>query len=100
MIKEFIIFRNTKETTNPKAPTHRIMAKVNGDDLVEIGAGWAKESKSGNKFLSCRLQNVWVDHSDRTKTRKGFAIADEKQIMTDEPENAPVEPNFDDLGGF
>jgi hypothetical protein len=100
MIKEFVIFKNTKPSENPKAPTHRIMAKLNGEDLVEIGAGWSKESKSGNKFLSCRLQNVWVDHTDRTKSRQGFAIANEKDIMTDEPENVPVSSKTDEIDEF
>lgn len=100
MIKEFIIFKNTKESKNPKAPTHRIMAKVDGEELIEIGAGWSKESKSGNKYLSCRLQNVWVDHSDRSKTRIGFAIANEKDIITDEPDNTSPEAQNDPIDAF
>lgn len=92
MIKEFVIFKNTKESKNPKAPTHRIMAKLNGEDLVEVGAAWAKESKNGNKFLSCRLQNVWVDHTDRTKSRRGFVIVDESLVVDEEKSTPPENP--------
>ena len=38
-----------------------------------------KEGQSG-KFLSCKLQDVYVDHTDRTKTRKRCAIVTGKQI--------------------
>jgi hypothetical protein len=77
MIKNFSIFRN-KPSDNEKAPTHSISAKI-GEEYVNIGVCWTKEAKNG-KFLSCKLQDVYVDHSDRTKCRKGFAIADEKSI--------------------
>lgn len=100
MIKHFSIFR-AKEGGSDKAPTHNISAKI-GEEFVNIGGCWTKEGKSG-KYLSCKLQDVWVDHTDRSKTRKGFAIADEKQILTDEPTNAPETPKTapsDDFNEF
>jgi len=77
MIKNFSIFKN-KPSDNEKLPTHSISAKY-GDEYVTIGACWTKDGKNG-KFLSCKLQDAYVDHTDRTKTKKGFAIADEKLI--------------------
>lgn len=87
MIKTFSIFK-AKKSDNEKAPTHRINTKI-GEEYVEIGACWTKESKGGEKYLSCKLQDVWVDHTDRTKTRKGYAIVDEKLIQgyPDSPED-------------
>ena len=59
-MQEFIIFKNTKPNDNPKAPTHRVMATIN-NELVEIGGGWSRESKTGNKFLSIRLKSPYKD---------------------------------------
>jgi len=59
-MKEFIIFKNTKPSDNVKAPTHRVMATI-GNELVEIGGGWSRESKTGNKFLSIRLKDIYKD---------------------------------------
>lgn len=84
-IKNFSIFKN-KPSDNEKLPTHSISAKI-GEEYVTIGGCWTKEGKSG-KYLSCKLQDVWVDHSDRTKCRKGYAIADEKKIVLDTPVEA------------
>lgn len=99
MIKQFIIKKNTIESKNPKAPTHVLIAKVK-DEWVNIGSGWSKQNEKGDKYLSCALQNVWVDHTDRTKSRVGFAIANEKDIMTDEPENVPVSPKTAEIDEF
>jgi len=90
-MKEFIIFRN-KPSDNPKAPTHRIMAKI-GDTLTEIGAGWQKE-KNGNKYLSCKLRDIYKDHTDSSKSRNGYSIS------IDGTTKAPVEPEFDDIDEF
>ncbi len=82
-IKVFAVFKK-KASENEKSPTHSISAKI-GEEYMEIGACWTKEGKNG-KFLSCKLQNVYVDHTtqDRTKSRAGFAIVDEKTITKSE----------------
>lgn len=89
MYKNFSIFK-AKPSDNEKAPTHNISCKI-GEEYVNIGACWKKDGKSG-AFLSCKLQDSWVDHSDRTKTKKGYAIADERKIITDEGVEAPETP--------
>ena len=91
-IKNFAIFK-AKEGKSDKSPTHNISAKI-GEEYVNIGACWTKEGQSG-KFLSCKLQDVYVDHTDRTKTRKGFAIIDEKLIMQEEDTEQPPEDTND-----
>lgn len=75
MIKEFVIFKN-KEVKSDKHPTHRINVKIN-EQFVELGACWSKTSKNNEKFLSCKLRDVYVDKEDRTKTRKGFSIVED-----------------------
>lgn len=92
MIKEFVIFRNTKQSDNPKAPTHRVMAKI-GDTLVEIGAGWSRE-KNGNKYLSCKLRDIYKDHTDDLKSRNGY------NISIDRAKSTPPEAPEDDLSVF
>jgi len=85
MLKFFSIFKN-KPSDNDKLPTHTISANVGtkeNPEYVNIGACWTKEGDKG-KYLSCKLQDAWVDHTDRTKTRKGFAISDEKLIQKED----------------
>lgn len=67
-----------KPSDNPKLPTHSISVKV-GDEFITIGACWTKEMKNGGKFLSCKLQDAWVDTQDGKKSRKGFGIVAEKE---------------------
>lgn len=88
-IKVFAVFKK-KASDNEKTPSHSISAKV-GEEYIEIGACWTKEGKNG-KFLSCKLQNVYVDHTtqDRTKSRAGFAIVDEKMIPKPEVEEVDI----------
>lgn len=89
-IKNFSIFKN-KPSDNEKLPTHSISANVGTKETPEyvtIGACWTKEGKGG-KFLSCKLQDAFVDHTDRTKTKKGFAIVDESPQAVDEDTEQP-----------
>lgn len=65
-----------RPSDNPKLPTHSISVKV-GDEFITIGACWTKNMKNGGKFLSCKLQDAWVNAQDNTKTRKGFGIVPE-----------------------
>lgn len=90
--KEFIIFKNTKGSENPKAPTHRIMARID-DTLTEVGAGWQKE-KNGNKYLSCKLRDNYKDHTDESKSRKGFHLG------IDGLKKPSVEPEIDQYDEF
>jgi len=85
MFKEFIIFKNTKPSDNVKAPTHRVMATIN-NTLTEIGAGWSREGKNGNKFLSIRLKSPYQD-------KAGYIIAEEGS------NTSPNEPQ-DDINDF
>ena len=100
MIKNFSIFKR-KSSENEKAPSHDISAKI-GEEYVTIGACWTKESKGG-KYLSCKLQDAFVDHTDRSKTRKAYAIADESKILLDTPVEGSTSPKIapdNDLDAF
>ena len=96
-IKNFSIFR-AKESKSDKSPTHNISAKI-GEEYVNIGACWTKEGKAG-KYLSCKLQDAYVDHTDRTKSRIGVSITDDRNIISDEPDNTPPEAQNDSLDAF
>ena len=89
MQKNFSIFKN-KPSENEKAPTHRISMKV-GDEYISIGACWSKQSNNGEKYLSCKLQDIYVDHTNQSKSKKGFAIVNEKTIVQNEIEELPEE---------
>lgn len=99
MIKNFSIFKYKKPKAGENAPTHGITAKI-GNEFVEIGACWKKETKNGDKYLSCSLQKAWVDHTDRSKTRVGYAIADEKLIMEENTVEMPEEEEEDGIDAF
>lgn len=77
-IKNFSIFKS-KPSDNEKLPTHRLSAKV-GDNYVDIGACWTKTSSKGDKFLSAKLADVYVDHTDNTKSRKGIVLVYEDDL--------------------
>lgn len=66
-------------------PTHYLKAKENsGDPESEFVASlWAKEyTKDGvtSKFLSGEMKAQYTDHSDPTKSRKGFVIVEEVEL--------------------
>ncbi len=76
-IKHFAIFKN-KPSENEKAPTHVLSAKID-DKYINIGSAWTKEGKSG-KFLSAKLADVYVDHTDNTKSRKSVVLCFEEDL--------------------
>ena len=80
-----------KPSDNPKLPTHSISVKV-GEEFVTVGACWTKDMKNGGKFLSCKLQDAWVDSQNNTKKRQGFSIVADK-----EEDHTAVDENGVDL---
>ena len=78
ILKNFSIFRG-KQSENEKAPTHRISIKV-GDNYLDAGACWTKQDKNGNKFLSAKLADVYVDHTDNSKSRKSVVLVFEEDL--------------------
>lgn len=68
-----------------KQPTHYLKAKVNpGDPESEFVASlWAREvERDGvvSKFLSGEMKAQYTDHTDPTKSRKGFVIVEEAEL--------------------
>lgn len=74
-INNFSIFKK-KPSDNEKAPTHGMSTKI-GEAFVEIGACWTKKSAKGDSYLSCSLQKEYKDHTDPSKSKKGFAIIED-----------------------
>lgn len=74
LIKFFNLQKNTKKADNQ--PDYRISFKT-GDTFVEGGACWIKKDKSGNNFLSCKLGNTYKDHTDDSKSRKGWHLVED-----------------------
>lgn len=77
-LKNFSIFKG-KQSENEKAPTHRISIKV-GDNYLDAGACWTKQDKNGNKFLSAKLADAYVDHTDNSKSRKSVVLVFEEDL--------------------
>ena len=77
-MKNFSIFKR-KASDNEKAPTHDISTKI-GEDYVIVGACWTKDSKGG-KFLSCKLQDAYADHTKGIK-RQGFSLRADEEVET------------------
>ncbi len=76
--KNFSIFKGKGDNTDPKTPSHNVSMKV-GESYAIVGAMWTKENQYG-KFLSGKLQDAWVDHTNNSKTRKGFVIVAEDEL--------------------
>ena len=98
-IKNFSIFKN-KPSDNEKAPSHSISANIGTQEQPEyitIGACWTKDGQKG-KFLSCKLQDVYKDHTtdDRTKSRVGFHVEEDgKKVVEDYTEEIDTETDSD-----
>lgn len=88
MSKNFSIFKKDNKGDDKK-PTHSISMKV-GDDYVEVGACWTKDSTNG-KYLSCKLSDAWVNAKDSTKSRKAYMIVAEDEIEL--PKEKLIDPS-------
>jgi len=85
MIKFFDLHKNTKKD-NEKQPDYRLSFKA-GDTFVEGGACWKKQDKNGNMYLSCKLGDKYKDHTDESKSKRGWHI--ESDDAPTSPETAP-----------
>lgn len=79
MIKNFTITKINKKEGQDKAPDRRLSAKV-GENWVDIGCAWVKVDKNGNQYLSVKMNDEYKDHTDATKSRKGFHIVEDGEI--------------------
>lgn len=68
-MKNFSCFKVT-EKKNEKEPDYRLTMKV-GEEFVDIGAGWIKESAKGTKYISFALSKPFKD-------RKGYHFEEDK----------------------
>ncbi len=80
MTHNFIIQKNNFKDTDNK-PDYRIVAK-DGEEFVTVGAGWKKQDKAGNAYISCTLSKSF-------NGKPGYRIASE----------APESPQSDDNSG-
>jgi len=97
-MKTFSIFKNNKKEEGSKHPDYNIsISGAEGQPMVNIGGCWLRDSKSGIKYFSCKLNDAYVDNV-KGFTRKGFAIVeDEKQSLPatvnhieENPHNIPL----------
>ena len=84
-IKFFNLSKNNKKTDTQ--PDYRISFRE-GDTFIEGGACWKKQDKNGQTFLSCKLADKWVDHTDSKKSRRGWHLMPDEAVEGDKtPEN-------------
>jgi uncharacterized protein (DUF736 family) len=67
-------------------PDYRISFKTE-DTFVEGGACWKKQDKNGQTFLSCKLGDEYIDHTDSKKSRKGYHIEVDSKDEDKQPES-------------
>lgn len=103
-MKIYRIISTTKaKDAQGNKPTHYLKAKENqGDQSSEFVASlWAKEFKNQDgtisKFLSGEMKAQWTDHTDPSKSRKGYVIVEEAELNkllkeTGEPTEEPDIP--------
>lgn len=79
--KHFNVFKlNDDSNANPKMPSHRIACRlVEGGKGETIGKCWTKDGKYG-KYLSGSLNDVYIDHSDSSKSREAFCVVKESDL--------------------
>lgn len=77
-MKNFTITKNKFKKEGSSMPDYRMSAKI-GEEFVEIGGCWLKEDKNKQKFFSCKLSDIYVDHTKGT-ARKGFILVDETEF--------------------
>lgn len=70
-MKNFSCFK-VGEKKSEKEPDYRLTAKI-GEEFVEIGAGWIKESSKGTKYISFSLSKPYKD-------KKGWKLVEEDEL--------------------
>ena len=97
-MKNFSIFKNTYKKEGSTQPDYKIMVSLEKDTpLVEAGGCWKKEGKNGT-FISCKLNDAYVDHTKGT-ARKGFELVAEGQTELAK-EYAPETPEISQDNDF
>lgn len=74
-MKNFSLQKNKYKKTE-QAPDYKISVKL-GEHFTEAGACWIKKDKNGNTFLSCKLSDIFVDHT-KGVARAGFDLVQEQ----------------------
>lgn len=88
MIKFLNIQKSNKK--NDSQPDYRISFQE-GETFIEGGACWKKTDKNGQTFLSCKLGDPWVDHTDPKKSRRGWHVEADRAVKASEsPENGDL----------
>ena len=94
-MKDFYLKKNIYKKSDTQ-PDYRISGR-DGDTFYEVGGAWIKKDKAGNTFLSCKLGDAWKDHTDETKTRKGWHIEEDKPVKMAKQEDE-IERESEDVG--
>lgn len=69
MYTNFQIFKN-KYKQKDNQPDYKISTRDNDGMFIEIGAGWKKEMKNGEVYISCRLsENQYKPNTEEENER-------------------------------
>lgn len=74
-MKNFSLQKNKFKKTE-QAPDYKISVLIE-DKFTDAGACWIKKDKNGNTFLSCKLSDLYVDHT-KGVARAGFDLVQEQ----------------------
>ena len=100
-IKNFYITKNKFKKTD-KQPDYKISFMTEDKQFMEVGSAWIKDGKGG-KFFSCKLNDVYVDHTKNT-ARKGYVLMQEGQTKVaesyDQDHEDVLDAQNDPLGNF
>lgn len=73
MIKNFALFK-VKEKKSDNSPDYELSTKI-GDDFIQVGAGWIRESKKGTKFISIKLSEPFEkEYNGKVIKRDGYHL--------------------------
>lgn len=82
MIKQYKFISTFKKNgATGNQPTHSILAKENMKDEkgVFVASLWTKEA-NGNKFLSGKMDDKFVDQDGNKPSREGYVIVSESEL--------------------
>jgi len=80
-LKIFNLQKNTLKEQD-KHPDYHISFKTDDNTFVQGGACWKKQDKNGATYLFCKLSDKYVDHTDSTKTRRGWHIEPDEEVKS------------------
>lgn len=85
---QFSIFKNKYKKENSNEPDYTISQKTSDGKFAKIGAGWVKDTKTGEKYISCTLNEPQAPQPLKPWEKEAIQQAKEKPTQIDDDGNS------------